>query len=1081
MSIYNNFVVYKASAGSGKTFNLVLEYVSLLLRNTRAYKQILAMTFTNKATAEMKQRILSELYSIRIGEKTAFFDALCERNPDLERPFIISQAKIALEYILHDYSYFNILTIDSFLQKVMRNLAKELGIGSNYNLIIEDLEIRKEAIERLIESTGNDDLLYQWYMDTIYKNIEEGKNTKIERKLLQFSGNLAKETFLKFENELKELNISIFKEFKKEGYAKIEGLVKDLKVFSDQFQSIMTSNGLSIDDFSSKSRGVAGMLLAISTRNDLLEKQSFIKALTDPNVWFTKKNQTPSTDALTTNTLIPLINKAYETYISNIRIINTWNAVLPNIDNIALLKDIANHRDDILKEDYKFLLSNTSKLLSEIIRLDDNGDISFIYEKIGTQLKYIMIDEFQDTSCLNWETLRPLVLESIDSGNRSVVVGDVKQSIYRWRNGDWRILNDINKGINYGANSNLSRLPYIKNLNINYRTDANIIDFNNDVFGEGINSFANTIEDLDPEQIDLIKGVFSDSKQNYEEKQIGKGEVRCRFVVGSNRSECDPRIKENIIEEIDYYLDKGYRKSDIAILTRNNINIGEIANYLTENEYNVVSDFAFSFASSKSLNLIIDSLRYISNKGNSVSLFNIKRSIIGDEKAFTQSIGSVNEIPEELSWLNNREGLLNKPLFELVVYIIKHLNLDKDETELSFITSFCDKLQDYTSGNTSDISSFLKYWDEDLVDSKISINEDFDGIRIISVHKAKGLEYPIVILPFANWDLERSQELWLNQNKLNDKIPTLLASSLELKNSLYSEEYKEETMQQYVDNLNILYVALTRPKHGISIIGQLPKKDYAKISNVSHFLHNHLNNKQCLETKQVDEVVEYYYFKLEKEKPEEERKEECKEEKQRTNNIFKIMPNQIPMQSGFKGAEIRYSQTRQAKDYVKAMLEGKEKEISPRLQGIILHNILSNIVNSQDAEKSLEIAMAKGEVSQEDILYFGAIIEKMLSFKGVESWFDGTYKVMNEVDIITKDKDIISSRRPDRLMISEKKEAVIVDYKFASSKNSLELYSMQINEYKSLLEEIGFKDIKSYLWFVSFKENEFTSEIVEVD
>ena len=268
------------------------------------------------------------------------------------------------------------------------------------------------------------------------------------------------------------------------------------------------------------------------------------------------------------------------------------------------------------------------------------------------------------------------------------------------------------------------------------------------------------------------------------------------------------------------------------------------------------------------------------------------------------------------------------------------------------------------------------------MDSKISINEDFDGIRIISVHKAKGLEYPIVILPFANWDLERSQELWLNQNKLNDKIPTLLASSLELKNSLYSEEYKEETMQQYVDNLNILYVALTRPKHGISIIGQLPKKDYAKISNVSHFLHNHLNNKQCLETKQVDEVVEYYYFKLEKEKPEEERKEECKEEKQRTNNIFKIMPNQIPMQSGFKGAEIRYSQTRQAKDYVKAMLEGKEKEISPRLKGIILHNILSNIVSSQDAEKSLEIAMAKGEVSQEDISYFGAIIDKMLSFKG---------------------------------------------------------------------------------------------------
>ncbi|MDD2192537.1 MAG: hypothetical protein PHO12_08350, partial [Bacteroidales bacterium] len=281
--------------------------------------------------------------------------------------------------------------------------------------------------------------------------------------------------------------------------------------------------------------------------------------------------------------------------------------------------------------------------------------------------------------------------------------------------------------------------------------------------------------------------------------------------------------------------------------------------------------------------------------------------------------------------------------------------------------------------------------------------------------------------------------------------------------------------------LNILYVALTRPKHSISIIGQLPKKDYEKISNTSHFLHNHLNNKKCLETKQMGEDIEYYYFKLEQEKPTFENKEENKELNEATNNIFKIVPDQIPMQSGFKGAEIRYSQTRQARDYVKAIIEGKEKEINPRLQGIILHNLLSNIITSQDAGKSLETSMAKGEISQNDISYFGDIISKMLSVKEVESWFDGTYRVMNEVDIITKDKDIISSRRPDRLMVSEKKEAVIVDYKFASSKNSLELYSLQINEYKSLLEEIGFKNIKSYLWFVSFKENEFTSELVEVD
>ena len=206
---------------------------------------------------------------------------------------------------------------------------------------------------------------------------------------------------------------------------------------------------------------------------------------------------------------------------------------------VALLKDIASNRDDILREDHKFLLSNTSKLLSEIIRLDGSGDISFIYEKIGTRLKYIMIDEFQDTSYLNWEALRPLVLESIDSGNRSVIVGDVKQSIYRWRNGDWRILNDIEKGISYGSDSSFYRLPTIVKLQKNYRTDGNIVEFNKELFSKGIESFADGMEGLDSEHIDLIKGVFSDAEQGHKEELKGRGELRCRFVVGSTIAEYD--------------------------------------------------------------------------------------------------------------------------------------------------------------------------------------------------------------------------------------------------------------------------------------------------------------------------------------------------------------------------------------------------------------------------------------------------------------------------------------------------------------------------------------------------------------
>lgn len=1075
----NNLVVYKASAGSGKTFNLVLEYISLLIKNARAYRHILAVTFTNKATAEMKQRILSELNSIRIGENTQFFKSLCERNEDIAEGDIRKNASKALQNILHDYSYFNILTIDAFLQKVMRNLAKELGVGSNYNLIIDDKEIIKEAIERLIESTSNDRVLFDWYMDIVSKKMDDGKSLNVEKELLDFSGNLEKETFKKFEKQLKQIKKTTFNDFKKEGNKKIEEIRKELVGYGERFEKIISDNGLSIEDFSNGRTGVAGAMINISNDEKFNTKARVIDALDNPQKWFKKENQTPANLSFAENILMPFLNEVYQYYSLNVKIINTWNAVLPFIDNIALLKDIANHRDDILKEEHKFLLYNTSKLLSDIIRLDDNSDISFIYEKIGSQLKYIMIDEFQDTSYLNWEALRPLVLESIDSGNRSVIVGDVKQSIYRWRNGDWKILNEIDKGVTYSKTPTNPRHPEIKSLIDNYRTDGNIVCFNNILFSEGVDLLCNDIEGLKEEQINLIKGVFSDAKQNVREGVERKGEVRCRFVVGKNKDEYTPKTQLRLKEEIDYYLGKGYKRSDIAIIFRKNDQLSDTAEFLTQENCPIVSDLAFSFKYSKSIKIIIDALQYIANEKNTVSLFNIKRYIFEEDKVFEEDI---KKLPDELSWLKNRDSLISKPLFELVVYIIKNLGLDKDENELSFITSFCDKLQEYSNGNTPDINSFLNYWEEELKDKKITISDDYDGIRLITIHKAKGLEFPIVIIPYANWKFNSDSDLWLERNQLEKTIPALYSKWSKLRNSLYIEEYQEESMQQYVDNINLLYVALTRPKHSLSIIGQLKEKkneiDIDKLDDVSKLLYSVLKYKGLLETKEdIDNDKEIYYYQLSEELN---LRENQNKEEENNKNIFKINPRQIQMQSGFKGAEIRYSQTKQADDYINALLEGNAEELSPRLKGIILHNILSNVIYQEDSSKALEMAIAKGEISTKDKKYFEIVINNMLSLDETKDWFSDKYRVMNEVDIITREKDIITTKRPDRLMIGKENEVLIVDYKFASTKNNLEYYFSQINDYNLLIREMGYKNIKSYLWFVNFEKSEFTSEIIEV-
>ena len=866
MSDIANLVVYKASAGSGKTFNLVLEYVSLLIKDTNAYRNILAVTFTNKATAEMKLRILTELYGIKIGQKTNFFEALCERNSKMDSKSIQENASRALENILHDYSNFNIQTIDSFLQKVMRNMAKELGIGSNYNLIIDDSDIIKETIERVISSTDKDKALYDWYMGIIDKRVEEGKKVNVEKELIDFSRNLDKEVFKRFESEIKTLDKDVLSQFKQKGNRRLEEIKKSLTAYGDRFAKIFDDNGLKVDDFVQKSRGIANGLLGIRKENfDFRDKTYYQKAIDGIDGWFSDANNRLNKADLVNETLIPLLNEYFEYYDKCSQELRTWQAVLPFIDNIGLLKNIANHRDDILKEENKFLLSNTSKLLSDIIRLDNNSDISFIYEKIGSKIKYIMIDEFQDTSLLNWKTLSPLVLESLDNNQRNVIVGDVKQSIYRWRNGDWRILNNIDKGITYEESSSNPRIPNIETLKTNYRTDKNIVEFNNNLFSQGLNLLCDNIEELDKERINQIKGVFSDATQETKPNSPQSGSIRMQLLVGKKGS-FEERILDTLKQEIDYHLGKGYSPKDIAILLRTNDQVSIVAEYLSSQNYNIVSDMAFSYMYSQSIRLIIDALKYINNKENTVSLFNLKRYIYKDDKPL-QSIDESQKIPQELEWIAKKE-ILRKPLFDLSVYVIKQLQLDKDANELSFITSFLDQVQEYTKNNSSNLTAFLTYWEEDLQTKKIIINDDYEGIRLLSIHKSKGLEFPVVIIPYANWKFSSEAELWLKENRLDSSIPTLLSKKSSLNNSFYHQEYLDEQLQQFVDNLNLLYVALTRPKHSLSIIGQLSENkdgiDLKHIDNISKYLYIALKKQLQQETNPEGDTQYAYYLESDK-------------------------------------------------------------------------------------------------------------------------------------------------------------------------------------------------------------------------
>ncbi|MBP1630734.1 MAG: putative helicase [Bacteroidetes bacterium] len=1114
----NNLIVYKASAGSGKTFALVVEYVYLLVDkdivenrriitktgfrvgNSFNYRNILAVTFTNKATAEMKDRLLSLLYGLSRGldyckgEMERIISLSLERGDNFSQETVRLSADTALSNILHDFSYFNIETIDSFFQRVLRNMSRELGIGSSYNLLIEDTEVVAQAVDRIIESTSEDKALKAWYMDMIFKNIEEGRRWNIEESLKSFAKHLSKEKFKEFEGRLtKSLELTALESYRRDVFSKMESILVKITSFGYEFESILIKNSLTVDSFSYGKSGVAGAILKLKSGDISLSGKRVYDALNEDTKWFPKNKTSFFHNALAREYFIPLLSRATTYCEQNERIFNTCKIALSQIDSLGLLVEIAKHRREILREENAFLLSDTATLLASMVSSENGSDISFIFEKIGSNLRYIMIDEFQDTSKVNWKNFQLLLSESYDNQNRSIIVGDVKQSIYRWNNGDWSLLAGIEKGITPSQRLN-PRTPRVVNLTHNYRTCEEIISFNNSLFSS-ISMFLNSpraLEKLCDESRAEIVEVFSDSVQ-IPIKRKETGEVRIRLLEAKSRSEGSPILLEALVKEIEYYQDKGFAASDITVILRFNKEIRQVATYLAEHRkanpntkysFDVVSDEAFYFSSSPSVSLLISALEYIEDKNNTLALTKIKLFSKSSEEVFDEDLTKASSLSKELEWLSDRDKLSRKPLTDLVIYLVQMLGLSERKEDAGFVYAFLDEVQEYSRNHGQSLGNFLRFWTESLCNKSIPSGESLEGIRLISIHKSKGLEFPITILPFASWsftDTART-ELWVESPEGFDEVPLLPVRLSSMQNSLFEEDYEAELKQQVVDNLNLLYVSLTRAKQALSILGNYKENDkgefcFGRELNVSEFLYHTVGTNYNDFSLDDDNS---YFLSLGNATP-----LEHSQTKSSHNNIFKQDGQREYMELSWQDADIIFAQTKKAEEFVSALISSDNNEtqtpnpqLPNRLKGIILHNILSNIECASDADKALERSFIDGEFTSEYKVEFEDIIRKMLEQEEAKSWFDGTYRTLNESSIIHK-QDYVVSSRPDRLMIGTD-ETIILDYKFAQGMESMDKYTKQLGGYAELLRTMNFSNIRGFLWFVSYSEGNFSSKIVEI-
>ncbi len=1031
----NDLKIYSASAGSGKTFSLTVEYVSKLLQNPRAYRSIVAVTFTNKATAEMKNRILSTLWAMVYSPQSVASEIKAIKGQtkaelsSMER----TNAELALKYILHDYDRFWIETIDTFFQRVLRNMAKEIGVSSGFELVLSDSEYVETAIKEMKTAIEEDKDLKRCLDSLVSERISKGERWNYESEMTDFAKYLNKRVV---EEGVEAGEIDQMLQETAVAKKKVSEFEKRVNGYLEEFFEICNSNNFTADNFKGKSRGSVYSRFAKFCNGNTYD----VNTETDKIFKDREKEETE---------LQSLNAKLYENYRNfrdfyegSIQEIKALNVVYRSAYKLCLLKFISTRKQELLKEDNSFLLGQTQRLLNAMVTSEEV--VPFIYEKIGSRISHIMIDEFQDTSTQAWRNFEFLLKECLSNGGSCALFGDIKQSIYRWNEGDWQILKEL---YDNPKKNRYNILTSQRPLSDNYRTDAEIVDFNNGLFEYAFPKVG-------------IETIVAQNPQ----RNKGFGKIRLHFLDKETRNKersGDDYVVDRTIEEIDYYLDKGFRMDDIVLLFRNKSKAQEVAERLRQADslradgafYKPSSSDSFCLQTSTEVQKIIFLLRYISNRKDTVA------------KYWLENIGGLD--CENLSLTDH---VPNASLMDLVLELISLFGINAED---SFVSAFCDKLSNYCSRNGNSLSEFLSHWNEKMREENVLVKKENGSLELQTIHKAKGLEYKVVIIPFCDWEFvdNRHSEWYLNPEK--EAAVGVFASHLKAMREAGGEfdslAQAEEALQK-VDNLNLLYVALTRPKHCLSIISKdwkpaaKEKNDFPK--TVSELMYSYLLEKGY-------EVKEAQYPEINGlfcEIGDKITGQESNENKQETPNPFSAKSQTLfpKDKTPFQFSKTAFALSKTAFDYWQGLsqIEQTKKEVSQTEKtqwGSLVHSVLSAIKKEEDLERALQ----KVE-SEEQRQKVREVISRMLDYSKDLHWWDGTFRVLNEHSISHKGEN---EKRPDRVMVS-KDRVVVVDYKFVQSLDSLKQYEKQIEEYGYRLSQMGYDNISLYLWGVETLEEE---------
>ena len=1083
--------VYSASAGSGKTFTLAVEYIKLLVRNPQNYRQILAVTFTNKATEEMKMRILTHLYGIwrnHPDSRNYLKKVHKELDGALSEPQIAERAGIALHLLLHNYSYFRVETIDSFFQSVMRNLARELNLTANLRVELNDTQVEEAAVDQLIDSLSASDLLLQWLMKYIMDNISDDRSWNVIGQIKKFGRTIFRDFYKGHSEKLRELmsQKDFFEQYQQELRKIRQQALQRMVHIGDEFFRIVEEEGLCVDDFSYGKTGIYSFFKKL--QNGIFDESVLTQRITNyrgnPDAWYKKGHEKRElVRHLADTSLGALLNTAMEEQPVQWKLYKSADLTLAHLSQLRLLGSIEKKVRQLNEEQNRFLLSDTQQLLHELI---DGSDTPFIFEKIGTQLEHIMIDEFQDTSTVQWQNFKILLQDTMSrKGSENLIVGDVKQSIYRWRSGDWRLLAGIKEQF-----PNSKDMVKVETLDTNYRSDAHIIYFNNAFFKEAA-------------KIEKVT-AYDDVEQEISDNTDMGGHVKISLLPSNDYEQTTLQM---LCQQVKELLEQGRKPADIAILVRANSYIPIIARYLMEQlpDVKVVSDEAFRLDASTAVMTIVQGLRLLAHPDDEIA----KAYLIGSDKLKvisdkTKVTSDKLTAQQNSSLITYHLSLLQLPLYEQAEALFSLLGVDKMEDQSAYLCAFYDQVAAFAADRGSDIDAFLKAWDEEIC-SKTIQSPEADGIRIISIHKSKGLEFPCVLIPFCDWRLEMPDVLWCTpKEKPFNQLPLapINYSQRGMKGTIYDSDYEEEHRQNIVDNLNLLYVAFTRATNELFVYGRrkasantrsaLIEQVLSKVSPSSPTPDPSLQGGEEILGEAVltgqeneNEPLVFEYGKAPSNLPQlgeastAETGAATSPSWGRQEGANPFLQPAVPVKVSIEAFPVKasFKQSNQSREFLgNDYGEDDSRQAEFIKLGNVLHRVLASIRSIDDIDDALTqmeqdgVLFGEGELTRQRLTQ---LIRRRVESPRVAEWFEpGRWQLFNECAILSIDPESgrVANRRPDRVM-TDGEQTIVVDFKFG---HDCADYHEQVKRYMELLSNMGHKNVKGYLWLV------YSNKIIEV-